>query len=191
MCFSYCCPFLPAPVHMQFSLLASLNTGSSPPHLPPDALESFQFRGASQLLLYLPSSNHPILSMLFLSSRAFPITPPHLSYIQLTGDGDNSLILKKLQSVLSDPPSQNLEKCSHFGTGDVLWCLGLARDTFSIKAVLLNYGLIGFYTLTWEATLFLCIIAPIGSICTNSYKWDYCIFNLHQVKDHCHHSFTN
>ena len=118
----------------------------------------------------LPNSNHPVLYTLFLSFRAFPIAPPHLSYIQLTGDGDKSLILRKLQFMISDHPSQNLERCSYFRTGDGLSCLGLARDTFPIKAVLLNYGLIGFYMRIWELTPFLCIISSTGNVCTNSYK---------------------
>lgn len=96
----------------------------------------------------------------------------YLSYMQLAGNRDESLILKKIQSVLSDHPTQSLEKCSQFGTECLasLWCLELARllDTFSIKAVLLNYALIVF--LTRKPKPFLCIIAPIGNVCTNSYK---------------------
>lgn len=80
---------------------------SYPPLLPPHALESFQLRGASPLLLYLaklqPANFVYVVPLI-------PIAPPHLSYIQLTGDGKKSLILKKLQSVLSNHPSPNLEK---------------------------------------------------------------------------------
>lgn len=59
-----------------------------------------------------------------------------------------------------------LEHIINLGEGEVsgAWNWEGLLDTFSVKEVLLNYGLTGLWRLAWKSTSFLCIIVPTGNI---------------------------